>query len=290
MNILLFGCNGLLGQNIIASKPDDTNIIGSSLEDKPFYPGDYKYIPSDISDGANISSTISQCKPDLIINAAAMTNVDGCETQQPLCYALNRDAPIRMAATGCPMIHISTDYVFDGHTGPYDETDATQALGIYGKSKLESEAPVLQQNSNNLVLRTMLLWGWGHKLRPSFVDFVKNNLSAKKPVTIVTDQLGNPTIASDLALAIWTLLEKGCSGLYHVSGSEILSRFEWAVKAADYYGLDKSLIRPILTKDLHQAAKRPLNSGFTCDKLKSDTGMVLKNVAQQIAAVDNHST
>jgi dTDP-4-dehydrorhamnose reductase len=202
---------------------------------------------------------------------------------------INRDTVGWMAAMGIPMVHVSTDYVFDGEAGPYTEDAPTRPLSVYGSTKLESEALVLARNPRSLVVRTMTLWGRGKGAKTSFVDFVRNSLSAGKPVRIVTDQWGNPTLAEDLALGIWKLVEAGKSGIYNVAGSEWNTRFQWAESIADHYGLDGSLIQSCLTADLKQAARRPLKSGLLTDKLVRDTGFRTRDVAGQIRRMDELS-
>ena len=194
-----------------------------------------------------------------------------------------------MAATGVPMVQISTDYVFDGEAGPYREEDTPRPLSHYGTTKLESEVLVLAKSPRSLVLRTMTLWGTGRGGKPSFVEFVRNSLVAGKTIRIVTDQWGNPTLAEDLALAIWKLVLAGKSGTYHVVGSEWNSRFEWAQAIAAYYGLDLSLIQPCLTADLKQAARRPLKSGLRIDKLVQETGFRPRGVADQLKRVEDQA-
>jgi dTDP-4-dehydrorhamnose reductase len=284
VKVLLVGCNGLLGQNLLYTAPSGISLSGISIESECYLEELEDYLALDIGNKRELKEAIAEISPDWIFNAAAMTNVDLCEKEIGQCRLLNRDAVGWMAETGLPMVHISTDYVFDGKSGPYGENDRPNPLGMYGRTKLESEPVVLDACSRSLIIRTMTLWGRGNKLRPSFVEFVKSNLQERRSITIVTDQVGNPTLAEDLAAAIWKLVEKSCSGLYHVGGSEILSRFDWAVKTAEFFNLDSSLIQPCLTSDLQQAAMRPLKSGFILDKLIKDTGFVPKNVYEQLQA------
>ncbi|MBF0430842.1 MAG: NAD(P)-dependent oxidoreductase [Fibrobacteria bacterium] len=286
MRILLLGCNGLLGQNLIARAPSDSEIYGASIEPDTYIKPLAEYQKINLGDQSALQSLISRVSPDLIINAAAITNVDLCETEREQCGLINRDAVGWMADTLVPLVHFSTDYVFNGEDGPYGENDAVDPVSYYGQTKLESESLVASANPNSLIVRTMTLWGKGNQLRPSFVEFVKSNLTHKKPVNIVTDQLGNPTLASDLALGVFALLKNKCKGIYNVCGSEIISRYDWAVKIADYYQLDKSFIQSCLTRDLNQAARRPLCSGLKIDKLIRDTGFTPGDVIQQLQEND----
>lgn len=289
MNILIVGCNGLLGQSLIQSRPSgpEWKVFGAGLDDAPILPeGLAGYHSVDISQRPALEAVMRTVSPDWIFNAAAVTDVDLCERDPALASLINRDTVGWMAASGVPMAHVSSDYVFDGIAGPYREEDRTAPLSHYGSTKLESEALALSQSRRSLVVRTMLLWGKGKGGKTSFVDFVRGSLLAGKTIRIVTDQIGNPTLAEDLALSIWKLVQGGRSGLYHVAGSERNSRFEWAQAIAEHYSMDAGLIQPCLTSDLKQAARRPLESGLLCDKLERDTGFRPRGVAGQLARVD----
>jgi dTDP-4-dehydrorhamnose reductase len=211
MKALIIGCNGLLGQNLIRALPDESwQIVGAGLDPKPILSQSLSgYRSLDVTQRPELESAIAHFSPDLILNAAAITDVDLCEREKDRCSLLNRDAVGWMAATGIPMAHISSDYVFDGEAGPYSESDATHPLSHYGSTKLESETLALSGSPRSLVLRTMTLWGKGHGGKTSFVDFVKNSLAAGKTIRIVTDQFGNPTLAEDLATAVWKLAAAG---------------------------------------------------------------------------------
>ena len=286
--ILLVGCNGLLGQNLLRTRPAGPwEIHGSGMEPAAVLPQSLaSYRRTDIGKRDELEASVRAVDPDWIFNAAAVTDVDLCEREPALAGLINRDAVGWMAAFGKPLVHVSTDYIFDGESGPYAEDAPTRPLSVYGSTKLESEALVLGASPRSLVARTMTLWGQGQGMKTSFVDFVRNSLAAGKTIRIVTDQWGNPTLAEDLALALWKLVADGRSGVYHVAGSEWNSRFEWARAIAAHYGLDASLIQPCLTADLKQAARRPLQSGLRIDKLIRDTGFAPGDVAAQLARVD----
>ncbi len=286
--VLLVGCNGLLGQNLLRARPaGDWEIHGAGMEPQAVLAGSLAgYVRTDIGKREELEAAIRAVGPDWIFNSAAITDVDLCEREPALAGRINRDTVGWMAASGKPLVHISTDYVFDGENGPYSEDAPTRPLSVYGSTKLESEALALGGSPRSLVVRTMTLWGKGQGMKTSFVDFVRQSLSAGKTVRIVTDQYGNPTLAEDLALSIWKLAAGGRSGIYHAVGSEWNSRFEWARAIAAHYGLDASLIQPCLTADLKQAARRPLKSGLRIDKLVRDTGFTPRDVAGQLARVD----
>lgn len=286
--VLLVGCNGLLGQNLIRTRPAaGWEIHGAGMEQEAVLADSLAgYRRADIGKREELEAAVRAVDPDWIFNAAAVTDVDLCEREPALAGLINRDTVGWMAAFGKPLAHVSTDYVFDGEAGPYAEDAPTRPLSVYGSTKLESEALALAGSPRSLVVRTMTLWGKGRGMKTSFVDFVRNSLAAGKTIRIVTDQYGNPTLAEDLALAIWKLAGAGRAGLYHVAGSEWNSRFEWARAIAYHYGLDASLIQPCLTADLKQAARRPLKSGLRIDRLIRDTGFSPRDVAGQLARVD----
>lgn len=291
MKILLIGCNGLLGQNLLRTRPPaGFEIDGLGMEPQAILPESLaNYHSADISKRSDLEVAIAAAAPDWIFNAAAITDVDLCERMPELAALINRDTVGWMAEAGKPLVHISTDYVFDGEAGPYSENDPVKPLSVYGVTKLESEALAFSRSAASLVVRTMTLWGRGHGAKTSFVEFVRNSLQAGKTIKIVTDQFGNPTLAEDLALGIWSLVSGGRSGLYHVAGSEWNSRYAWARGIAAHYGLDAGLIQACVTADLNQAARRPLQSGLRIDKLVRDTGFQPRDVAGQIFRVDSQA-
>jgi dTDP-4-dehydrorhamnose reductase len=287
--IVITGCNGLLGQSLIQTVPAGVELHGIGNEPTAVLANRIQsYSQADITDGAALQEILRRLAPSRIINAAAITDVDFCERQPDLCAKVNRDAVIHMAKAGYPLVQVSTDYVFDGLAGPYSEADPVAPLSVYGQTKLESEVGVLAARPDNLVVRTLLLWGRIQGGKTSFPEFIRNQLSAGKRVRIVTDQFGNPTLAEDLALGIWALLRNQASGLYHIAGSERVSRLEWTEMVADFYHLDKSLIETCLTADLGQLAKRPLRSGLLCDKLVRDTGFKPRGIREQLLALGDY--
>jgi dTDP-4-dehydrorhamnose reductase len=285
MRALLLGANGLLGQNLVQTCLPDFELLGAGLESTPIAEGlSENYRPLDITDKTALQDLIREWNPDWILNAAAMTDVDGCEREPERCRLLNGEVVRWMANTGKKILHISTDYVFDGVNGPYRETDALNPLSEYGRTKLESEASALSI-SGSLVLRTMLLWGQGKGQKKSFNDFVRETLEAGKTARIVTDQIGDPTLAEDLATAAWALIHQGSQGVFHVSGSEKVSRMEWAQGVAQFFNLETASLHPVLTADLNQLAKRPLNSGFDCSKLVAEIGFQPRGLLEQLRHV-----
>lgn len=286
----MIGCNGLLGQNLLQTAPDGADIFGIGSGETAIIADKVReYRRLDITQFESLQQTVRRLAPDLIVNAAAMTHVDQCEEKPQLCQAVNCDAVKTLAGLGIPLVHISTDYVFDGQAGPYREEDEVAPLSVYGRTKLASEIAVLSAHPKNLVVRTMLLWGKGRGAKTQFPEFIRGSLQAGKRIRIVTDQLGNPTLAIDLALALWALTGRECSGLYHGAGPDCISRLAWAEAITGFYALDKGLIDTCLTAELGQSARRPLQSGLISEKLYRDCGFRFRGVQDQLLWFQSHS-
>ena len=216
--------------------------------------------------------------PDYIINVAAYTNVDKCESEKELAWNINVNGVEYLAKYSVPsnahLIHISTDYVFDGLAGPYSENDLPNPISYYGRSKLAGENVIKKFDIKSTILRTNVLFGPTKFGRPDFVKWVFNSLSENKNIRIVTDQINNPTYIEDLAQAIITICDSEKTGLFNIGGAELLNRLEFTKEIAEYFNLDFNLVEPIITADLNQPAPRPLNSGLI--NLKAETELNYK--------------
>ncbi len=268
--LLITGCNGLLGQKIAKIASRQWEIHGIDLHESAFN-SNVQYRQLDITAKEAVSSLIEEVRPDWVINTASVTNVDRCETEKELAWQVNVKGVENLARacqkTGSKIVHISTDYVFDGKNGPYSEEDPTNPLSWYGKTKLEGEQITLNCSKENIVVRTMVLYGWQPMVRPNFVTWVIKSLQAGKFIRVVTDQWGNPTYADDLAGALLKLCASGATGLYHFAGGEFLSRWQMAIEIARKFDLNTELITPIITSELNQPAPRPLRSGLKTKKI-----------------------
>jgi dTDP-4-dehydrorhamnose reductase len=242
----------------------------------------FLYKSVDLNDRRALRDCVKEFVPNCIINAAAYTNVDGGETERDACWRANVGVVENLVYAAqkveARLVHVSTDYVFDGKAGPYKEDDTPNPLGFYARSKLAGENVLLSSRINFAIARTMVLYGAGFGIRANFVTWVIDQLRQGKAIRAVDDQFGNPTLASELAAALYRLAESGKAGIYHLSGSEIIERFTFAQRIADTFGLDKSLISPVKTADFKQPAPRPLKSGFIIDKAEKELGVRLSNV------------
>ncbi len=284
--VLIVGCDGLLGQNLLRTASPAMGLVGLARHESPAWPDLLSgYHRRDIADPGTWRFVREAVRPDLIVNAAAFTDVDGCERDPEANQRINRDAVRMMTETGIPLVQVSTDYVFDGEAGPYTEEDATNPLSAYGRTKLEAEGVVLSASPRNLVVRTAWVWGAEKGAKKSFTDFVRETLGAGRTARIVTDQWSNPTWAEDLATAIWKLVVGGRSGLYHAGGSDRVSRLDWAKRVAAAFGLDAGLIEPVTTAEMNPLARRPLRAGMSSAKLERDTGFRLRGLDEQLKAL-----
>ncbi|SUZ47626.1 uncharacterized protein METZ01_LOCUS480 [marine metagenome] len=220
----------------------------------------------DVTNPMLFKEVMETTNPDLVINLAALTNVDLCEKNPELAYSINIGGMDNLVnAFKGPIIHVSTDYVFDGEDGPYKEEDTTNPLNVYGLSKLESEKLLLDHTENSLVIRSNVLYDYSSKSEASFLNWVVDSLTQEKEINVVEDQWNNPTWTGSLAVVIDRAIDTQLTGLVHWGDGDLVSRFDFANKIADVFNLKKSLIKPILTSELNQTAKRPLKSGLKSD-------------------------
>lgn len=290
LKVLITGCNGLLGQTLlemmIKNRPE-MEIIGVSKGENRTKRLDFVYEQVDITNYSELSNSIVKHKPDFIINTAAMTNVDACEDDKEGCFALNVTS-VEYLTKLCldhqiHLIHISTDFIFDGKKGFYKETDKPNPLSYYGWSKLKSEEIILNSKISATILRTILVYGKVHDMkRNNIVLWIREMLKNNKEVTIVNDQYRMPTYVVDLAMACLLSINNRAEGVYNVSSSELLSVYEIAIQIADAFELDSTLIKPISSETLNQKAKRPAKTGFNLEKTKRELGLVPKTFQEDL--------
>jgi len=285
--ILITGSNGLLGQKLVyklINKANVTCIATARGENRLVNKNGYEYAQLDITNYDNVKEVFTKYMPDVIINTAAMTNVDACES--------DRDGALLLNATSVKnqvnvleelkkqnphykphFIHLSTDFIFDGTHGPLDENEKPNPLSYYAETKLEAENIVTASTLDWAIARTVLVYGIVDNMsRSNIVLWVKQNLEQGKTINVVDDQFRTPTLAEDLADGCILIAEKHAKGIYNISGKDFLSILELAHLVADYYKLDKSLIKPSKSADIKQPAKRPPITGFIIDKAKNDLG------------------
>ncbi|KOY50506.1 SDR family oxidoreductase [Polaribacter dokdonensis] len=278
IKVVITGSNGLLGQSLLNLLLDEKNkyeVYGFSKGENRSGRNDFKYYSLDITNKEQLIKEIKKLQPNYIVNTAAMTQVDACENNKSACDTLNVDV-VKWLAEICKkinahLIHISTDFIFDGKKGWYTETDEPNPLSYYGLSKLKSEQVLEKLTINYTILRTILVYGKVYDMsRSNIVLWVKESLENKKEITIVDDQYRTPTYVKDLALACKISIDKNATGVFNIASSELLSIYEIAKQIADVFNLDDSYIKPISTSTLNQTANRPIKTGFDLSKTNKE--------------------
>ncbi len=221
-------------------------------------------------------------KPDYIINCASYNDVDGCEGNKSLAMELNAGLCDSLAkicrVIDASMIHISTDYIFDGQHGPYNESEMPAPLSYYGKTKLAGENFAQASLDKLTILRTNVLYGPSSFGRGDFIRWLIKNLSKGNKLNIITGQYCNPTYVRDLARTIDTVIKNNTCGIYNVAGKTWLNRYDIALLVADVFGYDKSLICKIPSSELKQKAKRPELGGLVTNKAENEFGLHYLNL------------
>jgi dTDP-4-dehydrorhamnose reductase len=287
--LLIIGGASLVGSTIIDKFKNDYD-IHLTYNETPVNSNFSQTKLNLLSDRNQISSVIANLNPDVVVNTVAYPNVDFCETHHDevnlLHVSITNDLVSVCNDISSPLVYFSTDAVFDGTKSiKYTEDDKTSPLSYYGKTKLEAEKIILEINGN-IVLRTTVVYDW--HIRSRFTNWVLKNLKQGSKITAFTDQLNTATLASDISHSLFCLLDQNHSGLFHCAGKTCLSRYDFAMKLADYFGYDKKLIIPTISKNT-QLASRPENGCLDSSKLEGLTNFCLSDIDQGITSMLNSS-
>lgn len=277
--ILVTGANGLLGNALFSQVNQSksfTFVATGRGERRAAVPPHISYYSCDLSNDDEVKGLLNNVKPDVVIHGAAMTQVDHCETNPNDCMRANVDATEHLLKHGSAhmrMVFISTDFIFDGARGMYKEDDVPNPVSVYGKSKLIAEECVRNAGRSYAILRTMLVYGYAPNLsRSNIVLWVVESLQKNKPIRVVNDQFRGPTLVDNLAKAALLAADSTKNGSYHISSTDYISMYDFALKIAKIWGLNAALITPIDTATLGQPAARPPKTGFVVDKAIQNLG------------------
>lgn len=292
--ILVTGSNGLLGQKLteLALTDERVTLIATSRGANRYPVEDgYTYIDLDILDSNQLRTVVAEYRPHTIVNTAAMTNVDACEDDPEGCRKLNIEAVATLVSLceefDIHLIHLSTDFIFDGKEGPYAEDAQPNPLSLYGQSKLDAEEIIRHATCKWAILRTILVYGVVADMsRSNIVLWAKGALEKGQPLNVVDDQWRMPTLAEDLAQACILAAIAGAEGVFHISGKDMFAIHELVAAVADFWELDKSLIRKVSSTTLSQAAPRPARTGFVLDKARQVLGYQPHSFMEGLAIVD----
>jgi dTDP-4-dehydrorhamnose reductase len=279
MKILVTGANGLLGQKLVTllQSKQDIRLIATARNTsvQPIKNGEFHQL--DVTDKNQVDAVIKNTKPDVIIHTAAMTQVDECETKREACL-LNNVTAVEHLVEACRvnnvhLVHVSTDFIFDGTHGPLDEQAIPNPVNFYGESKLAAEKVIQNSSISWGILRTILVYGITNDLsRSNIVLWVKKSLEEGKKISVVNDQWRTPTLAEDLAMGCYLAAIKKAKGIFNISGKDLMSPYDIALQTAGFFKLDKSLITATDSTQFKQPARRPLTTGFIIDKAKKELG------------------
>jgi dTDP-4-dehydrorhamnose reductase len=263
VRILLTGAAGQVGTAVTArAQRDGHEVVALAHSDASGMPS------LDVTDAAAVDAAVAEHKPDWVLNAAAMTSVDACEKDRKRAARVNGGGAENLAraaaAAACGILHISTDYVFDGATGMYAEGDPTGPVNAYGRSKLLGEHRVLMAHPAPIVARTCVVFGPTH---PNFVTWAFGELRAGRRINVIRDQWISPTYAPNLAKLLLALMTDGAQGVWHAAGAQRLSRLEMVQHLAEEAGLDTNLVTPIEMQDMTWSARRPRDTSLDVTKI-----------------------
>ena len=294
MKVLITGSNGLLGQKLIElyKGNDGISLIATARGENRFPIKDgYTFDLLDITNEFEVKEVIAKHKPDVVINTAAMTNVDACELEKEQCDLLNVKA-VGFLVNACNqndvhLVHLSTDFIFDGTHGPIDENEVPNPLSYYGYSKLQAEQLVMARCNSWAIARTVLVFGIVSDMsRSNIVLWAKGALEGGKSINVVSDQFRTPTLAEDLAVGCSLIAAKKAQGVFNISGKDFMSVFDLVYRVATYWKLDKSLLNISSSEGIKQAAKRPPITGFRLNKAMEILGYSPRSFEDGLALMD----
>ncbi|ARA92084.1 MAG: dTDP-4-dehydrorhamnose reductase [Bacteroidetes bacterium] len=279
--VLITGANGLVGQELVAllSRFPEYDVLATGRDAAPrFREGSCGYVPLDVTDAAAVRRLFQDFTPTAVINCAAMTQVDRCEEERAACWRVNVEAVETLASCcrtfGSRLIQLSTDFVFNGQAGPYREQDRPDPVNFYGRSKLAAENAARDAGPDRwTIVRPVLVYGTGHRLsRSNIALWVIDQLGKGQPIHVVTDQWRTPTYAPDLAQGIERVLRYRKHGIYHLSGREMLSVYDFARRIAEVFDLNPALIHPTDRSRFREPAERPPTTGLIILKAETELG------------------
>jgi dTDP-4-dehydrorhamnose reductase len=278
--LLVTGASGLLGHKIVGLVKNGYTIIPLH-NTRPLHPNSLRI---DITNLSETHTLFNKLKPNAVIHTASETNVDKCETEKEHTWKVNvegtRNIALACAKTNSKLVYISTDYVFDGEKGNYTEKDKPNPINYYGITKLEGEKQVTQHCKNYAILRTSVLYGW-HPWKQNFATWIISKLKQQQKITVVEDHYNTPTLADNLAEMAVEVAMKDLRGVYHASGRERMSRYEFAKQIAKTFNLNSDLIKPVKMSQLTAwIAKRPKDSSLNTGKIQKQLKTKLLNITQ----------
>ena len=288
MKILIAGANGFLGHYLTSQLIEKRhNVIATGKGEcrLPFVAKEnFQYVSMDFTDPFVVHDVFAEIQPDVVVHAGAMSKPDDCEQQQWQAYVTNVEGTITMLLNAEEQksffIFLSTDFVFDGLTGMYKEEESRGPVNFYGKTKEEAEDAVQEYEHDWAIVRTVLVYGKPSSGRGNLLTVIKEKIEKGEEYSVFDDQVRTPTFVEDLAAGIVAIIEKRATGIYHLSGEDVLTPYEMACKTAEHLGLAQSLIKKVTAETFSQPAKRPAKTGFNIEKAKRGLGYTPTSFAE----------
>lgn len=278
-NILITGANGFVGHyltGMLVRNGFRVIATGRGPSRLPFDAANYTYESFDFTDANAVHEILQRHQPGIIIHSGAMSAPDACEAEREKAFLVNVSGTANLLQNASELsaffIYLSTDFVFDGKKGMYSEDDETGPVNYYGETKLKGEELVRDYSHEWTIVRTVLVYGKPLLNRQNLVTNTAISLKEKKPMKIFDDQVRTPTYVEDLAWAIMRLIQKRKTGIYHISGKDVITPYGMALATARYLSLDESLITKVEAHEFTQPAARPAKTGFNISKAVHELG------------------
>ncbi len=288
MRFLITGANGFLGSRLCAQALAAGQAVVGLGRGPRREEGAHEYIDCDLTLGTKVAEVVAAAAPDVIIHPASITSLDACERDPSAAWAANVEASVHVAKAatrvGAHLVHVSTDYVFDGDRGPYDEESVPNPRGVYATTKAVAERAVQIFAPGCAIARTAIVYGWPPAKNLNFGAWLVTSLEAGRQVTLFEDQWVSPSLVDNVAAMLLELGERRLSGVWHTAGAEIIDRVSFGRRVARVFGLDEGLIVPTRLADLKLESPRPLRSGLLTGKAQSQLSTRPLKLDEQLAA------
>lgn len=289
MKVLVIGASGLVGSHLLQTcQQRGWNVTGTYQN---FAQAGLIHLR--ITDDVGVRALITEYQPEVVFLPAFISNVDYCEQNPEETYQINVIGCLNVAQAtqevGAKLVFYSSDYVFNGENGPYQETDKPDPICVYGRQKLEVEQKISELLDNYLICR--IAWVYGHENQgKNFVLRLISTLTNNQIIRVPQDQIGSPTWANDIAEASCRLLEVGARGMFHTTGIDCMNRYQFALKVGEVFGLQTDTLVPVMTSEFNQAAARPLKCGMRCDRLHQTLNWNSRGVVDGLNYLKNAQT
>ncbi len=273
MRITVTGANGLVGSRLCRWLVIQGHVVTAIARGNRRTVGDFEYLSCDLADHEAVGRALAAARPEVVVHTASMTEVDACERSPEAAWAANTLAAAHVArharASGAHLIHVSTDYVFDGQDGPYDEDARPNPSGVYARTKWLGEEAVRLLAGSWGIARTAVVYGYPPSQRPNFGSWLLGTLREGKTARLFVDQYVSPSLALNVAEQLAEMSERRLDGIWNIAGAEVVNRMEFGEALVDVFGLDRRLLVPIKLADAGMASPRPPRSGLRVDKALS---------------------